>query len=82
MRKPPSRIKYELSHPVIPIRVSLEVYQKLQNARLNGQSYADIVRIGLGVQEATNKELVILAEQLQIENFRLKELEKHKANFR
>jgi len=42
MTKPPSRIKYEKSHPVIPIRVSPEV-------RVTGQNpgCANTVSIGL-----------------------------------
>ena len=51
--KPPSRIKYENSHPTITCRVSRELYDKLTEAReKDNKSFADLLKVGLGVQQA------------------------------
>ncbi len=52
--KPPSRIRYENAHPTVTCRVSRVLKDKLDEARVKyGKSFGDILRIGLGVQEAT-----------------------------
>lgn len=52
--KPPSRRRYEASHPTVTIRVSPEVHQKLMNIRqTTGKSLGDILREAVGVQEAS-----------------------------
>ena len=54
--KPPSRLRYEKSHPVVSIRVDKAVYEKLNRLKTEaGKSYGDVVREGLGIQEHANK---------------------------
>ena len=51
--KPPSRVRYEIEHTTVTCRVSLELKAKLDEAREKyGQSFADILKIGLRVQGA------------------------------
>lgn len=53
---PPSRRRYEQSHPVVAIRVNEELYRKLKQIKnIADVSFADIVRQGLGMQEAESK---------------------------
>ena len=60
-----ARSNYELTHPVISIRVGQEIHDCLQERRQNGQSYADILRIGLEKQEAHSKPLLQKIEELE-----------------
>ena len=47
-RAPPSRIKYEASHPVVSVRVSRELRADLRDLkRQYGLSMADILKIGI-----------------------------------
>jgi predicted CopG family antitoxin len=56
-RKAPSRIRYEQSHPTISCRVPREVYDKLRAVKdREGKSFADILKIGLGILEAWVRE--------------------------
>jgi hypothetical protein len=51
-RKPPSRIRYEQSHPTVSCRVPRKLYDKLRKAKgTDGTSFADILKIGLGILE-------------------------------
>ncbi len=51
---PPSRIRYEQSHPVVSLRVTVEQKRKLDSIRKKaGQSRATILKEGLGLIEAT-----------------------------
>jgi len=44
-RKPPSRIRYERSHPVISIRVSMNYYRRLRELKeRRGISWAQLIR--------------------------------------
>lgn len=55
-KKAPSRIRYEESHPTISCRVSREVYDRLQEMKAKeGRSFADILKIGLGIFELKAK---------------------------
>ncbi len=47
----PSRKRYEASHPVISVRVTKQIYDQLREARQNGQSYGDVLRVGLDIQK-------------------------------
>ena len=67
MHKPPSRIRYEQTHPVVPIRVTQEEYELLQKRSSEGQSYHDILRLGLDKQEVYNAPLLKRIEELEIE---------------
>lgn len=52
-RKPPSRLRYEQSHPTVSCRVSLKTYRVLDKARHNeGWSFADMLKAGLGTLRA------------------------------
>ncbi len=64
---------YEATHPVISIRVSQEIYDRLQELRRDGQSYGDILRIGLGIQEAETKPLIEAIEERELEVLKLEE---------
>jgi len=56
-KKLPSRIKYDNSHPVVSCRVSRDIYNKLVEAwNKDGKSSADILKVGLGVQEASSSQ--------------------------
>ena len=45
---PPSRRRYEVGHPVVSVRVPLELYQALEDfKRSQSMSLADVLRIGL-----------------------------------
>ena len=74
MHKPPSRIRYEQAHPVVPIRVTQEEYELLQKRSSEGQSYHDILRLGLDKQEAYNKLLLKKIEELEVEVLEAEEL--------
>ena len=56
---PPSRIKYDDNHPVVSCRVSKETFDRLtESKKLDGKSFADILKIGLGIAEDGDKKLV------------------------
>jgi hypothetical protein len=56
-RKAPSRVRYEHGHPTVSCRVPREVYNRLQKVKeAEGQSFADILKIGLGILEVRVKE--------------------------
>lgn len=74
VKKPPSRIRYEQDHPLVTIRVDLETHSRLQERRQNGQSYADILRIGLDKQEACSAPLLERIQELELEAIGLEEL--------
>ncbi len=45
---PPSRLRYEASHPVVSVRISRELQDQLDQLKeQSGLSMADILRIGL-----------------------------------
>ena len=48
---PPSRARYESTHPTISIRVSQELYDRADAMRLGDVSFADIFRRGLDLVE-------------------------------
>lgn len=51
-RKPPSRVRYEDSHPTVSCRVQKELYERLQKInKKQGRSFADILKVGVGVLE-------------------------------
>lgn len=55
-RRPPSRIKYDLSHPTVSIRVTSELYDELEEIReLSGKSLGDILREALKKQAPSVK---------------------------
>lgn len=55
---PPSQLKYEKNHPVVSCRINLEVYNRLQEARMaEGKTYTDILIMGLEKTEHLNSKL-------------------------
>lgn len=60
MRVPPSRVRYEKSHPALSIRVNQEVRQQIKDYQAKtGKSVADILKEAVGVQNG-NYELAEL----------------------
>lgn len=68
-----ARSNYELTHPVLSVRVDQETYDRLQERRQNGQSYGDILRIGLDKQQAYNAGLLKRIEELELRELQLDE---------
>jgi len=63
-RKAPSRKRYEQSHPTVSCRVPKDVYDRLQAAKeMEGKSFADFLKIGLGVLEVQAKNEADLIKQ-------------------
>ncbi len=55
--KAPSRVKYEQSHPTVSCRVPREIYDRLVKAKAEGNSFSDILKLGLGILEVRVKKL-------------------------
>jgi len=56
--RPPSRIRYEQSHPVIAIRVDKETSERLRAlARESGKSLATLIKENLDLQEEEHNEV-------------------------
>ena len=56
MHKPPSRIRYEMSHPVISIQVDLDTDLRLRKLReKTGKSLGTLIRENLQTQERNEK---------------------------
>lgn len=68
-----ARSNYEATHPVLSVRVSQEIYDQLQERRRNGQSYSDILRLGLDKQQAYNAPLLKRIEELELRELQLDE---------
>ena len=55
-KKAPSRTRYEQNHPTVSCRVSREIYERLSGVKEEeGKSFADILKIGLGILEVQAK---------------------------
>ena len=55
-KKPPSRVRYEKSHPTVSCRVSKGIYDRLQQIkRRERRSFTDILKLGLGILELEAK---------------------------
>ena len=49
-RIPPSRQRYEKTHPVVGVRVNREVYDELKElSKKTGKSFADFLKEGAGI---------------------------------
>ena len=56
IHKPPSRIRYEQSHPTVSVRVRRELYDQLKDLREHsGKSVGDILREALKEQAPSTK---------------------------
>jgi len=57
-KAPPSRIRYEKSHPVVSCRVTPEFFARLNEAKnVEGKSYTDILKLGLEGAETWNRDI-------------------------
>ena len=55
-KKSPSRVRYEQAHPTVSCRVPQKVYDRLQAVKeMEGKSFADILKVGLGLLEVRAK---------------------------
>lgn len=55
--KPPSRVRYEQSHPTISVRINRELYDELKElSRTTGKSFADFLKDGAGITKTQVKE--------------------------
>lgn len=56
-KNPPSRVRYEQRHPTVSCRIPKDVYDRLQAVKAaEGKSFADVLKIGLGILEVRVKE--------------------------
>jgi predicted CopG family antitoxin len=63
-KKAPSRVRYEQGHPTISCRITRELYDSLRKAKsTGGRSFADILKVGLGVLEANTRKEAELIKQ-------------------
>jgi len=70
-RQPPSRVRYEQSHPTVSCRVPREVYDRLQAVKkAEGKSFADILKTGLGILELREKDKRKIRRQSHAEGYR------------
>lgn len=69
-KSPPSRIKYEQSHPTVSCRVSRDFYDRLLEAKVEGNSFADILKLGLGELEVRVKKLEEARKQGRDEGYK------------
>lgn len=69
-RKAPSRVRYEQRHPTVSCRIPREVYDRLQKVQTEGKSFADVLKIGLGIFEVQAKEQGEARKQGHAEGYR------------
>jgi len=70
-KKAPSRLRYEQAHPTVSCRVPREVYDRLQAVKeADGKSFADVLKIGLGILEVEAKEKAEVRKQGHAEGYR------------
>ncbi len=63
-KTPPSRVRYEAANPTVSCRVPKEVYDRLQWVRrTEGRSFADVLKIGLGIIEVRAKDQEEIMEE-------------------
>ena len=56
--RPPSRLRYEQTHPTISLRVDLDTYEKLKGIQdRSGKSLAALIKECLGLREASTNEI-------------------------
>ena len=70
-RQPPSRIRYEKNHPIVSCRVSRDIFDRLVEAKeVEDKSFADILKIGLGKQEAQVEKIVEAKKKAMEEGYK------------
>ena len=50
-RRPPSRVRYEATHPTVGVRLSQDMYGRAEELRTTGVSFAEVFRRGLDLWE-------------------------------
>ena len=80
--KPPSRIRYEQSHPTISFRVSRETHDKLKEHLIRRRvSFADFVKESLGIQQLKIPDIGKIKETNWIQGYN-KAMEKYEITIR
>jgi predicted CopG family antitoxin len=70
-KKAPSRVRYEQAHPTVSCRVAKELYDRLKAVKkTEGRSFADILKIGLGVLEVQVKKEEEVKKKAHTEGYR------------
>ena len=70
-RKAPSRVRYEQGHPTVSCRLPREVYDKLRAVMdAEDKSFADILKIGLGILKVQLKEEAEVRKKGHVEGYR------------
>ena len=70
-KKSPSRVRYEQAHPTVSCRVSQKIYDRLQAVReREGRSFADILKVGLGLLEVRAKGEAEIRKQGHAEGYK------------
>jgi hypothetical protein len=70
-RKPPSRVRYEQRNPTVSCRLSRDIRARLEKVKkLEGKSFADILKTGLGILEIHVREKETARKAGQAEGYR------------
>lgn len=81
-RKPPSRDRYERSHPTVSCRIPKEIYERLREAKgSEGKSFAAILKTGLDLIEVKVKNEAEIREKAQAEGYKKGHSEGYKKGY-
>jgi predicted CopG family antitoxin len=70
-KKSPSRVRYEQAHPTVSCRVPQKIYDRLQAVKeMEGRSFADILKVGLGLLEVRAKGEAEIRKQGHAEGYK------------
>lgn len=68
---PPSRTRYEQSHPVVSFRVPRDIYDELQRVKEEGdRSFTDILKQGMGKAEHDSRKAAKIRQESLAEGYR------------
>ncbi len=68
--KPPSRIRYEKSHPTVSCRLSADVYKRLEKIKSKEKkSFADILKVGMGILEVETQQESAIREKAFLQGY-------------
>jgi len=69
--KPPSRIRYEKSHPTVSCRLSADVYKRLEKIKSKEKkSFADILKVGMGILEVKTQQESAIREKAFLQGYK------------
>ena len=69
--KAPSRVRYEENHPTVSGRVPKALYEELKEVKeVDGKSFADILKLGLGVDKPQVKKAEQIRERAWDEGYK------------